>query len=127
MKNRGFTLAEVLGVIIILGLLVIVSFPPLLNQLKKSKDKLSSATLKILGTAAEQYVEEHPSTYPKTNGNVYCFKLETLVNNGYLKSPILDASSGETINETTNYIKFTIVGTNDYNYEMVTACTEVKQ
>ena len=127
MKNKGFTLAEVLGVIIILGLLVIVSFPPLLNQLKKSKDKLSSATLQILGTAAEQYVEEHPSTYPKKNGNVYCLKLETLVNNGYLKSPILDASTGEQINETTNYIKFTIQGVNNYNYEMVTTCTENKQ
>lgn len=127
MNKKGFTLAEVLGVIIILGLLVIVSFPPLLSQLKKSQGKLSDATLKVLGTAAEQYVDEHPSTYPIKNGNIYCIKLETLVNSGYLKSPILDASTGEAINESSNYIKFTINNMNDYDYEMVETCVENKQ
>lgn len=127
MNKKGFTLAEVLGVIIILGLLVIVSFPPLLNQLKKSKSTLSDATLKILGTSAELYIDEHPSSYPIKSGNIYCIKLETLVNNGYLKSPILDASSGETIDETTNYVKYTINDINDYDYELVTSCTENKQ
>lgn len=127
MNRKGFTLAEVLGVIIILGLLVIVSFPPLLNQLKKSKSTLSDATLKVIGAGAEAYVDEHPSTYPIKNGNVYCLKLETLVNNGYLKSPILDASTGEAINEATNYLKFTITSINNYQYELVTSCTENKQ
>ena len=126
MKNKGFTLAEVLGVIIILGILVIVSFPPMLNQLKKSQNKLSDATLKILGTAAEQYMDNHATTYPAQKGKTYCFKLETLVNAGYLKSPILDASTGDKIDETTNFIKFIIDKDNEYKhtYELVTECNE---
>lgn len=122
MNKKGFTLAEVLGVIIILGLLVIVSFPPLLAQLKKSQNKLSDATLKILGTATEQYIEDHPSQYPMTNGTVYYIKLETLVLNGYLKSPIMDASTGEQISESTNCIKFTINSNNNYDSELTTQC-----
>ena len=126
MNKKGFTLAEVLGVVIILGLLVIVSFPPLLNQLKKSQNKLSDATLKILSTAAENYALEHPTNNPIVTGNIYCMKLKTLVDNGYLQSPILDASSGEQISENDNYIKMTINGINKYNYELVSECVETK-
>ena len=122
MNKKGFTLAEVLGVIIILGLLVMVSFPPLLQQLKKSQSKLSDATLKILSTATEQYIEEHPSQYPMTNGLVYYVKLETLVSNGYLRSPILDASTGQQINESITCIKFKINSANNYDYEITTQC-----
>lgn len=124
MNKKGFTLAEVLGVVVILGLLVIVSFPPILNQLKKSQSRLSGATIKLLGSAAELYVDEHPSSYPIKKNNVYCFSLKKLVDTGYLKSPILDASSGEQINEEGNYIKFTINDINDYRYDLVTECTE---
>lgn len=124
MNKKGFTLAELLGVIVLLGILVTVAFPPLLNQLNKSKDKLSDATLKVLGTAAEQYIDDHSSSYPIKDGNIYCIKLETLVNYNYLKSPIMDASTGEEIDEANNYIKFKINTFNDYDYELVTECEE---
>ena len=40
MNKKGFTLAELLGVIVLLGILATVAFPPLLNQLNKSKEKI---------------------------------------------------------------------------------------
>mgnify|MGYP002611039938 CR=1 FL=1 len=103
MNKKGFTLAELLGVIVLLGILATVAFPPLLNQLNKSKEKLSGATLKVLGTAAEQYIDDHSSSYPIKEGKTYCISLETLVNYNYLKSPIMDASTGEEISEKDNY------------------------
>ena len=124
MNKKGFTLAELLGVIVLLGILATVAFPPLLNQLNKSKEKLSDATLKVLGTAAEQYIDDHSSSYPIKDGNVYCISLETLVNYNYLKSPIMDASTGEEISEKDNYIKFKINKFNDYDYELTTNCSE---
>lgn len=119
MKEKGFTLVELLGVIVILGLLTIVTVPPLLNQIKKSRDRLSSATIKILSSAAEQHIDEHQTNYPIKNGNVYCITLKTLTDYGYLKSPILDASSGDEVNETTNSMKVTINGLNNYKIELV--------
>lgn len=116
--NKGFTLAEVLGVIIILGLLIVVSFPPLLNQLKKSQKTLNDATLKIIGTAAEQYIDEHATEYPIVDTNVYCIGLNTLVTGGYIKSPIIDASTNEAINEETNVIEFKIISKNNYEYAL---------
>ena len=118
MKNKGFTLAEVLGVVVILGLLVIVAFPPLLNQLKKSKNTLSEAELKILGEAAGLYIDDHLSNYPTVEDNVYCISLDTLVKNGYLKSPIIDATTNEEINEVNNEIRVVINGQNDYSYDL---------
>lgn len=129
MKQKGFTLTEMIGVVVLLGLLAIVSLPPILNQIKKSKNTLSEATLKILSTAAEQHVDEHPTNYPIKDGNVYCITLKTLTDYGYLKSPILDASSGDEINEEENSIKFTINSFNNYNTELVktSECTENRQ
>ena len=124
MNKKGFTLAELLGVVVLLGILATIAFPPLLNQLNKSKEKLSDATLKVLGTAAEQYIDDHSSSYPIKDGKTYCISLETLVNYNYLKSPIMDASTGEEISEKDNYIKFKINKFNDYDYELTTECSE---
>ncbi len=118
MKNKGFTLAEVLGVVVILGLLVIVSFPPLLNQLKKSKKTLSDAELKIIGEAAGLYVDDHASSYPAVDNNVYCIGLDKLIKNGYLKSPIIDVTTNEEIDESNNEVRVLINGQNDYSYEL---------
>ena len=51
-----------------------------------------------------------------------------MVEYGKLYSPILDASTGETIDEETKTIKMTINGFNDYSYELVNTgeCSEVK-
>ena len=128
LKQKGFTLAELLGVVVLLGVLAIVAVPPILNQLNNSKNKLSDATLKVLGIAAEQYIDEHSISYPIKAGNIYCIKLRTLVEYGKLDSSILDASTGETIDEETKTIKMTINGFNDYSYELVNTgeCSEVK-
>ena len=39
MKNRGYTLIELLGVIIILALLTTLVFPSVINTIKKSNDE----------------------------------------------------------------------------------------
>lgn len=128
MKQDGFTFTELLGVVVLLGLLSIVSIPPILNQLNNSKNKLGSATLKILGIGAELYVDDHGTQYPIKNGNVYCLPLKTLTDSGYLKSPILDVSSGEELDEDINTVKMTINGFNNYSYDLVetNSCTEVR-
>lgn len=97
MKKNGFTLAELLGVIVILAIIVIVSFPPIVNEIRKMKGQLSSATSKLIYSATEIYVDNNQNTYPIYNGNNYCITLQTLVTSGDLKEPVKDVSSGQTI------------------------------
>ena len=123
--KKGFTLVELLGVIVLLGLLTIVAAPPILNQIKKTKGKLSKATERVLSIAAEEYVDDHLTNYPIKDGNVYCITLKTLVDYDKLTPPIIDASSGENISETENVMKVEIIGdSKKITFSKVTDCAE---
>lgn len=100
MNKKGFTLAELLGVIVILLALSLLVFPPLLNGLNKNKAKLSDATLKVYGEALNLYLDENNSEYDFSSGSDYCVLLSTLVEAKKLVMPLKDAVSGETISPT---------------------------
>lgn len=84
MKNKGFTLAELLGVIIILGLVVVAIAVPLLSQINSTSSSLNDATKELLYEDAHLFMSRHSNTYKKTNGSVYYITLEQLKNSGLL-------------------------------------------
>ena len=43
MKNKGFTLAEILGVIVLLALISIISISQITNRINSTKSKISDA------------------------------------------------------------------------------------
>ncbi|CAN4276372.1 PulG Type II secretory pathway, pseudopilin PulG [Methylophilaceae bacterium] len=64
-KNQGFTLLELLVVIVIIGLLASIAAPKLFKQIGKSETKTASAQIESLGLALDQYridVGQYPST-----------------------------------------------------------------
>lgn len=101
MKRNGFTLAELLGVIVILAAIALIAFPPIINQIKKSHGDLDSALNSVILTAAEQYFEEN--NYSKDGQ--YCISLQVLINNGKLISPVSD-SDGNIVDNYTFYINY---------------------
>ncbi len=103
MKKNGFTLAELLGVIVILAAVALIAFPPIINQIKKSRGELDQALNSLLLTASKQYLEERNMD---TDGTSYCIKLNVLVSDGKLVDPITD-SKGNTVDlSSIFYIKF---------------------
>lgn len=102
-KKNGFTLAELLGVIVILAAVALIAFPPIINQIKKSRGELDQALNSLILTASEQYLEDRNKD---TNGTSYCIKLNVLVSDGKLVDPITD-SKGNTVDlSSIFYIKF---------------------
>lgn len=97
MKKHGFTLIEVIGVVLIMGLLTLLILPPIVNQLSSRKKEISNASLQLIYDATDLYVKERESIYPITPGATYCISLETLVNDGKLKRPLRDLSTGKEI------------------------------
>jgi len=56
MKKRGFTLVELVACVVILGIIALLSFPPILNQIKKTKTDLSEATKEFIIAQTDLYV-----------------------------------------------------------------------
>ena len=58
MKNKGYTLIELLGVMIILAALVTLVFPSLINFIKRSTNETNELTSKLSYAAAEMYIND---------------------------------------------------------------------
>ena len=122
--KKGFTLVELLSVIIILGLLTIIAIPSIIGILNNEKENISDSMKNVIINASSLYIEDNSGVYPKVNNNVYCIKLESLVNDNRLSKPLKDPVTNKEI-DLNKYVKVSII--NDlYNYDIVDICTEYK-
>ena len=65
--NKGFTLAELLIVVAIIGVLVAISIPIFSKQLEKARDATSVANLRSAYSQAMSYVIEYNGNIPSNN------------------------------------------------------------
>ena len=63
--ERGFTLIEIMVVVIILGLLAVLVAPRVIGRLATAKDKTARAQIELLGTALDTYRLDN-GAYPTT-------------------------------------------------------------
>jgi prepilin-type N-terminal cleavage/methylation domain-containing protein len=113
MKNKGYTLLELLGVIVILSVLVTLVFPSVINFIKKSNDKIDSITNELIINAAEDYINDNSSNIYLTSGTDYCITIDRLIEYQYLES----------IRELDNYTRYSksvkVTYDNGYKYEII--------
>ncbi len=125
-KRCGFTLMEILGAIIIMGLLLLLTFPSIIGRIKKATIDIDKATKELIFSSSVIYLEKNKNDFPLTKGNVYCLSLETLINSGELMDNLINVKTGEKI-DSTNVIKITIKNGANLDYKIVkpNQCTEV--
>lgn len=97
MKKNGFTLAELLGVIVILSLLMLLVFPSIIKQLKEGEKQISTAVEQLIFNGAGSYLGDHIDEYPLVDAT-YCLTLKQLVDSNDLKESLLIDSKGKTLN-----------------------------
>jgi len=63
MNNRGFTLVEILGVIMLLGIIVIIVVPVIGNSAKNAKIKTLESKIKNIEKAAVLYAQDEKISF----------------------------------------------------------------
>jgi prepilin-type N-terminal cleavage/methylation domain-containing protein len=75
-SRRGFSLIEMVIVVMILGILGSIAAPKLLGTSQQAVDNGLHQTLSVIRTAIDSYAAEHGGTLPGANGSEATFKTE---------------------------------------------------
>ena len=95
MKNKGFTLVELLAVVAILMLLVSVITPKVMSQLNTSKEVTQKEQINTLINIAKIYTNQNTEKLPENN-SISVVTIQELKESGLInKNQILDPKTKE--------------------------------
>ena len=97
MNKKGFTLAELLGVIIIIALLSLIIIPKIIGTFVEISEQIDDSTKLVITEASKDYYSENQNYIAKMD---YCISVLELQNQGLLSYDLKD-SNGELIPNTT--------------------------
>lgn len=116
-KKKAFTLVELVGVLVIIGILNIILIPVVSNSLKNSKQRLYEKQIDTIIMAAKAFASDYAYVLPEENNQTVSINLGQLKDTGYIdkevKNPINNNNFSECmlINITNN------AGNYDYDVE----------
>ena len=119
-RKKGFTLAEILGVIVIIGILLILVGPMIITKIGNKKELTQNVGYDLVYEAAQLYINENKSEYP--NGKIYCISIQELINDGKLVQPVINAATGKSIEDKTIKVKIHLSGLIEYDIATSEQC-----
>lgn len=122
--KKGFTLVEMLAVVVILGLVLVIAIPQIQNEVANKKEAVHNTTLRMIYDASELYVTADNHTFKKETGNSYCIHLQDLVDKELLEDPITNFTDGKAL-DLSLAIKVTVNEYNEFVYALqeTTSCS----
>ncbi len=92
---KGFTLTELLGVIIVLGVIALITFPIVNNTIKSNKEKLYTSQLEEIKLAAEKWAYSNLNMLPVNENESITVTLLELKKAGYVAIDSRNPKTGE--------------------------------
>ena len=112
--KRGFTLVELLGVLLVLAVIALITFPIVTKSIKDNKERLYNSQLEEIKLGAEKWAYKNLSLLPDQDGETITVTLLTLKESGDVPLDVRDPRTGELI---PNDMMITIgFKNNDYIY-----------
>ena len=118
--KKGFTLVELLAVMILLGIISLIAIPSIGKMLIRSRENAYESTKNELIKAAKNYYADNIRELPD-DGSYKCLSVSEIEENGYISNDdIVDPTTEEKL---TGYVKIYFDNTyNQYTYEYVKSC-----
>src|SRR5574344_949216 len=114
MNKKGFTLAELMGVVIILGVILTITLPTVDKIIKNAKETSYNTQIASITKAASDWALQNTKLLPDNDGESIVIYLGTLKQNGSVSVNIENPKTGAVMSNSTS-ITITKVG-NSYTY-----------
>lgn len=88
MRKKGFTLVELLGVIVLLGIIGLIAVPTVNTLIKKSRERAIAVQEKEIINAAKSWSSENTSSLPD-DGMIFV-KIQDLIDGNYIPGDTID-------------------------------------
>ena len=123
MKNKnGFTLTELIGVIVLLGIIALISVPILNKTIKNSKEKAYNAQVEEIVSSAKKWGVTNDEKLPKADGVSIRVKIPELIAAGILEDDkILDPRNDKEMISSCVRIRYQ-KDVNEYKYTFEETC-----
>ena len=117
MEKKGFTLIEIMAVMVVLGLLIAIIVPVVNNLLKDSEDTLHDEQIDLVVKASQKYMVEHSELLPEGSDYTAVYT-DDLINSGVIDNDkVIDPKTKEeldgcvVVNYNENFNQY------EYNYK----------
>ena len=117
MNKKGFTLVELLGVLVVLSVILMIAFPLITTYINKSKQKAYDTQMEIIMTGLKNYANEHKEVLPVNDADYVTFTLGQLKSLGIANNSVVNPLDGKEID---NSMEFKIIKDGSkYTYQIV--------
>ena len=119
--KKGFTLVEVLGVLVILTIIFAVTIPLVINNVNNTKEKVWEQTVAHIKEGTKLYLREYKEDFPDLNvvGSTIEVSLSEIIDNGFMEPPIINPITDQTVLDST-IINIEVISINNYEITIPT-------
>lgn len=113
--KKGYTLVEVLAVVVLLTLITFLAMPPIIDYIRNSSGKEDEVMKNLIINSAKMYVSDNFDEYKFSNNFAFCIPVSTLVDQEYLNTPVKYGN----INDISNVKSVRVTYNEHYTYNIV--------